>query len=68
MKGWAASRIPELVVSLVCYSFGLIQVLLLYSTPTPLLLLLCSVFTDVMTSVCKKGGEETVWVTDHIGL
>ena len=55
MKGWAASRIPELVVSLVCYSFALIQVLLLYSMPTPLLLLLCSIFTDVMTSVYTKG-------------
>ena len=54
MRGWGASRILKLAVSLVFYLFALVQVLLVCSMP-PLLLLLCSIFTDVMTSVCKKG-------------
>ena len=53
MQGWAASRILELVVSLVFDLFALLQVVLLCSMP-PLLLLPHSIVTDVMTSVCEK--------------
>ena len=42
MEGWGVSRILELAVLLVCYSFALIQALLPYSTP--LLLLVRSIY------------------------
>ena len=62
MEGWALAGYSNLV-SLVCYSFALVQVLLLCSMP-PCCCSYATFLTDVMTSWCQcvkmEGG--TVWL------
>ena len=45
------------ILSLLCYLFALVQVLLLCSMP-PCCCSYATFLTDVMTSVCEDGGEE----------